>query len=79
MIRVSSHAISRYRERVALVDYGTALAVLSSAAIQAAASFGAKYVRLGTGQRVVIEDGAVVTVLPADGKPNLRVMRNEHG
>lgn len=64
-IRVSSHAISRYRERVACVDYDTARAALSTPIIQRAIEFGARYVRLPSGHRVRIVDGAVVTVLPA--------------
>ncbi len=46
MIHVSSHAISRYRERVAPVSYDEAVAALSTAVIERAAAFGARYVRL---------------------------------
>jgi hypothetical protein len=63
MIHVSSHAISRYRECVAPVSYDEARAALATPVIEAAACFGAHYVRLGGGQRVVIEEGTVVTVL----------------
>lgn len=66
MIHVTYHAVSRYRSRVAPVSYEDALAALSSPTIQRAADFGAPFVRLGTGQRVVIANGVVVTVLPAE-------------
>lgn len=66
MVTVSAHAISRYRERVSPVDYDAALAALSTRAIEAAADFGAHIVRLAGGQRVVIEEQTVVTVLPAE-------------
>lgn len=66
MIRVSSHAISRYMERVRRCTYDEALAALSTPMIKRAADFGAKYVRLAGGQRIVIEDHVVTTVLPAD-------------
>lgn len=74
-IHVSSHAISRYRERVEPVSYDEAIKALSSPAIEAAVRFGAGYVRLGTGQRVVIKLGAVITVLEAKfrNKPNRRM------
>lgn len=62
---VTSHAISRYRERVAAVSLEEAEAALSSPAIQKAADFGAPFVKLGTGQRVVLIGHRVVTVLPA--------------
>ncbi|MGE4307079.1 MAG: hypothetical protein AB7E24_23970 [Novosphingobium sp.] len=65
MIRVSAHAISRYRERVADVSYDEARAALSIRAVECAAAFGAKFVRLAGGQRIVIENGVVVTVKPA--------------
>lgn len=65
-LRISSHAISRYRSRVEPVDYDTAHAALSSPIVQAAARFGCSIVRLPTGQRIVIENYTVVTVLPAE-------------
>lgn len=66
-LHISSHAISRYIERCdPLADYDTAVAALSSPVIQQAADFGAQFVRLGTGHRVVIEQHTVVTVMPAD-------------
>ncbi|MFK4871643.1 hypothetical protein [Novosphingobium sp. ZW T3_23] len=64
MIHVSSHAVSRYRERVAPVSYDEAVAALSTPTIERAAAFGARYVRLPTGQRIVLDCDRVVTVLP---------------
>ena len=66
MIRVSAHAVSRYRERVADVPETEAVEAMRSPAVQAAADFGAPYVRLATGQRIAIENGVVVTVLPKE-------------
>lgn len=63
---ITAHAISRYRERVSPVDYDTAHEALSSATICKAVEIGAPYVKLGTGQHVVIVNGSVVTVLPED-------------
>lgn len=63
-LRVSSHAIERYQERIANVSDDEARAALSTRAIQLAASFGARFVRLATGHRVAIADNTVTTVLP---------------
>lgn len=68
-MKVTTHAIIRFQERVAAVTAEQARAALSTPFIRKAAAFGAKYVRLGTGQHVVIDGGAVVTVLPADHSP----------
>jgi len=69
MIHITGHAIQRFQERVDNLPDDEVRAILSKPSIQAAALFGAPYVRLGTGQRVVIENGAVVTVLPVDHRP----------
>ncbi|WP_293921117.1 hypothetical protein [Sphingobium sp. UBA5915] len=63
-IHVTRHAADRYRERVCDTTHDQAVAALSSATIQRAASFGARHVILSGGQRVVIQDGRVITVLP---------------
>ena len=63
-LHVTMHAIARYQERVANVTTEAARAALSTPAIEAAANFGARSVRLGTGHRVAIIDGTVTTVLP---------------
>lgn len=65
-LRFSHHAIIRFRERVADLPDAEIIAALTSPALTKAADFGAHYVRLGTNQRVVIEEGVIVTVLPAD-------------
>jgi hypothetical protein len=66
-VRISSHAISRYRERVApRLTMAEAIEALSSPTIRRAAEFGAAYVRLGTGQRVALDGFVVVTALPID-------------
>jgi hypothetical protein len=64
-LHVSRHAVERYQERVADVTDDEAIAALSTPAIKAAAAFGAQFVRLGNGLRITINDGVVVTVLPA--------------
>lgn len=66
--RITAHAIERFQERVANVSADEARETLTSLTRQAAA-FGAPYVRLGTGQRIVINDGAVITVLPDHTRP----------
>jgi hypothetical protein len=66
-VRISSHAISRYRERVApRLTMAEAIEALSSPTIRRAAEFGAAYVRLGAGQRIALDGFVVVTVLPRD-------------
>lgn len=67
MIEIHQHAIQRAMQRIpGCLTEAHALAVLSTPAIEAAARFGAKYVRLGSGHRVVIDQGKVITVLPRD-------------
>lgn len=63
-IIVTDHAVERYRERVADLPDRAIRAALSSDAFEAAARFGAPFVKLPTGQRALIRDYAVVTVLP---------------
>lgn len=65
-LHITEHAIERYQERVANVSEADARIALSSPAVTTAADFGAPYVKLGTGQRIVIEGGRVITVLPSD-------------
>ena len=64
---VSHHAEQRYRERVEDgLSTATVIERLTSPVIRQAAAFGAPYVRLPGGQRVVIERGSIVTVLPKE-------------
>lgn len=62
-LHVTQHAIERFIERVAPVTPEEARAALSTDTITKAAEFGAIAVTLGTGQRIVINNGAIITVL----------------
>jgi len=68
MIHITAHAVLRYRQRVADVSDDQARQCMDTAAVRSAVLFGAPYVRLASGQRLVVQDGAVVTVLPSDMK-----------
>lgn len=68
MIHITSHAVERYIERVHACSIDDAIEALSSAIILKAADFGAHYVRLGTGQRIVLDGHRVITVLPIGHK-----------
>lgn len=63
---ITSHAIQRYQERVANIPEAQIIERLNCAAVRAAISFGAPYVRLPSKHHIVIQDGKVVTVLPPD-------------
>ena len=70
MIHVSTHALDRARQRLGCKDNAEARAILTGPTIQQAAEFAngvEVFVRLASGQRVVIQDGVVITVLPAKG------------
>jgi hypothetical protein len=63
---VTHHACQRYVERVdPRVTLGEAADIIAGAerAIEAATRFGAHVVRMGTGAKLVLHDGKVVTVL----------------
>lgn len=66
----SKHAIERYQERVADLPAATIRAILTAPSVQVAAMFGAKFVRIASGHRLVLgNDGygpIVVTILPAE-------------
>lgn len=66
MLHVTTHAIERYQERVSNVPDADARAALSCPAVLKAAEIGAPFVKLGTGQRIVLDGQRVVTVLPSD-------------
>jgi hypothetical protein len=69
MIRVTRHAVHRYRERVRAVSEDEARVILSSAAIARAADFAGLahvFVRIAGNFRVAVQDHTVVTVLPAE-------------
>lgn len=77
MLTISTHAIDRAIERLPGVHTeAAAIAALDTPATRCAAEIGAKYVRLGTGHRVVIERGNVVTVLPRHAR--IHEMGSEH-
>jgi len=76
MVHVTTHAIERYQERVRNVPEEEARAALDSPVINAAASFGAPFVRLPGGQRAVVVDGNVITVLPGGHYPGKMRMRS---
>lgn len=63
---VTRHAMDRYRERVKDVPDRDIFAHLTSATFALAADFGARYVRFPKGQRAVIVDHRIVTVLPSE-------------
>lgn len=66
-VKVTKHALKRWRERVSpCTDKQARAAILShSSAIEKAAMFGAGTVRLGTRHRLILEGLTVVTVLGA--------------
>lgn len=64
-MRVTDHAVLRFRERVIGCTEQEAVAAMSTARIRAAIAFGAKMIRLGGGQRLIIRDHAIITVTPA--------------
>lgn len=63
---VTPHAIERYQERVADVPAIEVHRRLNSPTLLVAAEFGARYVKLGGGQRVVIKEWRIVTILPSN-------------
>lgn len=65
---LTHHAAERYQDRVADIPRAEILAAIDTPAVRAAVAFGAQYVRLGTGQRLVLDGNRIVTVLPADTK-----------
>lgn len=77
MIHVTRHALDRFKERVANVPDDEVRARLSIPAVEFATKFGVPFVRLPTGQRVVVGvDGVVITVLPKDHR--VGAMRRRH-
>jgi len=66
MVHVTQHAVARYQERVSNLPDEKVRAALDIPAVALAAEIGAPFVKLGTGQHVVVWDHAVITVLPKD-------------
>lgn len=64
-LRVTDHAIARYRERVADLPDEQIVECLDTSATRAAASLGGEcHVRLPSGHKIVVKDHTVVTVTP---------------
>jgi hypothetical protein len=63
---ITRHAIQRYQERVADVSAPEVWRVLDCRAIRTAIRVGARYVRLAGGQRAVLCDNRVITILPKE-------------
>lgn len=71
------HAIQRYRERVADVPAADIWRALDIPAVRIAIDFGARFVRLSGGQRVVLEENRIVTILPRDRCRGSLARRND--
>ena len=63
MTEISDHAIIRWLERVKGVDIARIRAEMSSPALQVADKFGCPVVIGKHGERMVVRDGVVVTVI----------------
>ncbi len=63
---LTRHAIQRYRERVADVPAADIWRALDIPAVRIAIEFGARFVRLSGGQRIVLEQNRIVTILSSD-------------
>lgn len=61
---ISVHAVERYQQRVADLPEAAARAALDCPAARLAARIGAPFVKLPGGQRIVIRNATVITVLP---------------
>ena len=64
MITITPGGLRDYRACIAQDKVSEILAALQSRWIESAADYGAPFVRLGTGQRLVLRDHCVVAVLP---------------
>lgn len=62
--KITAHAVSRFRKRVEPMPYDAVVAQLDSPAVRLAIEIGACGVRLPSGHRAVIVNGAVVTIHP---------------
>lgn len=67
MLTISAHAIDRAMERLPGVrTEAAAIAALDTPATRKAAEIGAPFVKVGTGQHIVIRNSTVVTVFPKE-------------
>lgn len=62
---ISAHAIERYQQRVRPCSDDEAREAMSTPFIRAAVAFGAHLIRLGSGHRLIIRNGAIITITPA--------------
>lgn len=60
---ISDHAVLRYLERVKGIDMAAIRAEMRSPALETARDFGAPVVIGRNGERLIIENGVVVTVI----------------
>lgn len=63
MAEISDHAVLRFLERVKGVDIGRIRAEMKTPALATADAFGAPVLIGRNGERLVIRDGVVVTVI----------------
>lgn len=75
---VTRNAMDRYRDHVADLSDREIFAALSGPTFELAAAIGAPFVKLGTGQRAVIRDSTVVTILHAHCSCGLLDPRRDH-
>jgi hypothetical protein len=66
---ITSHAIHRFRALVADVPPGEVRRTLNCRAVLVAIEFGARFVRLAGGQRVVLEGDHIISILHKDVPP----------
>lgn len=76
---ITQHAIERFQQRVRPCSDEEARSCLSCRGIITAIEFGARLVKLGTGQRVILRGQTVVTVIPADRKSVMAMDRMTRG
>lgn len=79
VVVVTQHAIERLQQRVRPCSDDEARTCLSCRGILSAIEFGARLVKLGTGQRVILRGQTVVTVIPADRKTPAAMDRMTRG
>lgn len=75
MIEISDHACLRYLERVKGIDIEAIKAEMRSPGLQAAEMFGSPVVIGRHGERLVIKDGVVVTVVEKQRGAGRRIRR----
>ena len=77
-LTITHHAFDRYRQRLARIPQDEIEQHLNQPIFQIAADFGAPYVRLPSGHRVVIKNHAVITILPPDFQPGRMGRKHRH-